>query len=141
LIDGGADIRLRHERLADEHGVNSTGLQPQGVGACANAAFGDKNRLGGNLLLEPERMLQINDKGAQVPIIDPDQSGTSLQDARQIGRLVQFDERGHPQVDRAIVQGAQLAIVETFGDQQDGIGAASTGFQQLIGIEDEVLAQ
>ena len=55
--------------------------------------------------------------------------------------IVNLDEGRHAQADDFVVQLAQVAIVEAFGDQQHRIGAGGAGFVNLIRVENEILSQ
>ena len=46
-----------------------------------------------------------------------------------------------PKRDDVVVQPAELCVVETLGDQQHGVGPGDSRLQDLVGIEDEILAQ
>src|SRR5690606_24221252 len=56
-------------------------------------------------------------------------------------RIVDLDQRRHPQVVRQKVQLAQPAFVETLGDQQHAVGPGRSGFVDLIRIEQKILSQ
>jgi arabinofuranan 3-O-arabinosyltransferase len=77
----------------------------------------------------------------QVAIVDADQPGAALQDARQLLGVVKLDERIHAQRASLGKQSRQVAIAEDLGNQEDCIGAGHAGLQELIAIEDEVLAE
>ena len=59
----------------------------------------------------------------------------------QIGRLVQLDQRRHSQLDDRIVKLPERCVVQTFGDQQHGVGPGRAGFDHLIRVDDEILPQ
>ena len=52
-----------------------------------------------------------------------------------------LDERLERERTGALVQGRQLVVLERGHDQQHGVGAGDARLVQLVGVEDEVLAQ
>jgi hypothetical protein len=64
-----------------------------------------------------------------------------IEDPLEVLRLVDFHQRGHPQLDGRTGQLVELPIVEAFGDQQDGVGARSAGLVELIDVQDKVFAE
>ena len=80
-------------------------------------------------------------KGAQIAVVDADETCAAVEHARQIGAIVQFDEGLQPQFVGLAQQARQRGRIENLGDQQDGVGAGGSGFEQLIAVEKEVLAQ
>ena len=74
-------------------------------------------------------------------MLTPTSRAPSGQHPRQIGRLVQLDQRRHAQRDDRVVQPAEQVVVETFGDQQHGVGPGRAGFDHLVGVDNEIFAQ
>ena len=87
----------------------------------------------GTLLAQTQRVVQIGLEGAQVAIVDADQRGAGVEHARQIRRLVQVRPAASVPIRCAsLCSEPQVAVVETFGDQQHRVGAGRAGFEQLI---------
>ena len=55
--------------------------------------------------------------------------------------VVHLDERGEPDGDGPVEQRLELVLVERGDDQQRQVGAGGAGLPQLVGGDDEVLAQ
>src|SRR5207253_8144711 len=89
----------------------------------------------------PNRVAQIDFERFQVSIIDADELRPGGEHAVEVGRLVKFYERRQSQLDCLVVELAKMAIVETFGNQQHGVRPGGTRFDELIAIEDKVLAK
>ena len=80
-------------------------------------------------------------KRAQIAVVDAHQPGADAQHAGQIGRLVQFDQRRHAQFENRVVQSLQQVVVETFGDQQHGVGPGRPGLDHLVRVDNKILPQ
>ena len=77
----------------------------------------------------------------KIAVVDADQRGAGVEHALQILRLVQLHQRRHAQLARLVEQLPQIAVVEALGDQQHRVGPGRAGFDQLIRVENEILAQ
>ena len=93
--------------------------------AAVNAAFAHEDALRGNPLPQADRVPQIRLERAQIAVIDSNERRTRLQYPLAMIGLVKFDQWRHAELDRFVKQLSQLAIVQTLGDQQDRIGAAT----------------
>ena len=88
-----------------------------------------------------DRDVERNLEGAQVAVIDADQSGAGIQGALQFWFIMHFDQRLHPQPFRFHAQAFQRGRVQERGNQQYGVRSRVTRLEDLIGIDDEILAQ
>ncbi len=111
------------------------------VGAGPDAALGDEDDVGGDLVAEADRQVEVGDEPVQVAVVDADEVGPRGQDAGQVARVVELDQGGHPPPPRQGQERRQLRIVEDLGDQEDGIGAGHPGLDDLVLVDQEVLAE
>src|SRR5262245_48978683 len=88
-----------------------------------------------------QRVFQADDEGAQVAIIDANEIRSGVEDARQVLRIVQLDQRLHLRLANAVEQSAQLIAGQNLGDQQDGVGTGGARLQYLIRVEEEVFTK
>ena len=106
-----------------------------------DAAFGDEDpvlwRAGGKFLAVFQRHLEI----AEVAVVDADQRRLQRQGAVEFGLVMGFDQNVHLQVMGGDVERAGFAIVDAGHDDQDAVGAGGAGLVDLIGVEQEILAQ
>ena len=62
-------------------------------------------------------------EGMQVAVVDPDQFRIDLSRERELVRVMDLNQRRHPQLARERSKRAQFAFLQHRGDQQDTIGA------------------
>ena len=92
-------------------------------------------------------MVEVGGHGAEVAIVDAEQAVAGVgeadvgADAEQGVDVVDFDEGGELQLGGEDEQVDELALGETICDEEDGVGAVDAGFVELIGVDDEILAE
>jgi hypothetical protein len=77
----------------------------------------------------------------EVAVVDADDGGGEVEDAAGVGFVVDFDEAFEADAEGEGVEGGQLVVVEDADDEEHGVGAHGGGFVDLVGVEDEVLAE
>ncbi len=89
--------------------------------------------------------LQIGNKSMQITVVDADQQRfgkpLQLQHALDFGFIVHFQQHIHFQLACMQKQLLQSAVAERCGNQQNGIGTDCARLDDLVMIDDEVLAQ
>src|SRR5690606_15576525 len=70
-----------------------------------------------------------------------DEVGAGGQDAGEVGGLVELDQGRHPEGSGAGEQGGKPGVVEDLGGQEHGIGAGHAGLDDLVFVDQKVLAQ
>ncbi|CPL46548.1 Uncharacterised protein [Bordetella pertussis] len=106
-----------------------------------DAAFGDHALAGRNHRQQVQRRLQRGLEGAQVAVVDADERGAQRQRGVQFLGVVYFHQHVHAQVDGQGFQVAQLRRRQRRDDEQDAVRAHGARRNDLVGIDDEVLAQ
>ena len=77
----------------------------------------------------------------QVAGVDPDDPGPGVEGAVGLFLGVHLDQRGHAERLDPLEQADQGVLVERGDDQQHHVGAVGAGLVDLVGADDEVLAQ
>ena len=98
-------------------------------------------RSAGTSAQQVERGVERDLEGAQVAVVDADQRRLQPQRAVQLGAVVHFDQHRHAERLRRGLEVGQLRVVEDRRDQQDAVGADRARLVDLVGVDDEVLAQ
>ena len=83
----------------------------------------------------------VSDKRAQVAVVDPQQGGVHVKRDLEFVGVVHLDQHIQAQLKRASLQVSQTRGLECRHDQQDTVRTHRTGGDDLIGIDDKVLAQ
>ena len=136
-----ADVGRSHQGLTHQHRVCAARFQSINITASLDAALADQQRGRCESRCEAQCVIKIDDKCAEVTIVDADQRRIELEDTVEILGILDFDERLHPEFTGVIVKVAQVAVIQALGDQQDAVGSRGTGLDHLITINDEVLSQ
>ena len=68
-------------------------------------------------------------------------TGHLFEHARQLLGVVQLDERLKAEFEGLPVQSREPVVRQALRDQQDRVGPGGPGFEQLVAVEDEVLAE
>ena len=74
-------------------------------------------------------------------LLTPIETRTAVDGARQLVLVVHLDEGREPQLPRALLQAHEIGLLQRRDDQQDGVRAVRTRLEQLVLVDDEVLAQ
>src|SRR5690606_9146307 len=88
-----------------------------------------------------EGVVQGGLETAQIAIVDAQQRGLKFQRDFQLGAVVDFHQHVHAQFDGQGFELLQLRRAQRSGDEQDAIGAQGSGGNNLVGVDNEVLAQ
>ena len=80
-------------------------------------------------------------EGAQVPVVDADELGAERQGAVQLRPVVHLDQHVHAEIVSGVDQRAGLVVRDARHDDEDAVGAPGAGLVDLIGLEQEILAQ
>ena len=89
------------------------------------------------LLADAERDLE----GAQIPVVDADELGAERQRAVEFRPVVHLDQHVHAEIVRRVDQRARLLVGDARHDDEDAIRAPGARLEDLIGLEQEILAQ
>jgi len=84
---------------------------------------------------------EIGDECTQVAVVDANQVRAEGDRTIDLGFVVRFHERIHPEQARLRQQLARGAFVADREDHQDGVGAERTGLGDLPGVDQELLAK
>ncbi len=74
-------------------------------------------------------------------VVDPYQGGLQLQRPLQFRPVMNLHQHIHPHLGGNCCQLAHLVIIQRRDDQQDGVRTDSPGFDHLVGVHREILAQ
>ena len=88
-----------------------------------------------------ERPPDVDLQRRQVAVVDPDQPGAERRGALELGLVVNLDQRREPEPRAVSCSRSSSALVERGHDQQDRVGARRQRLVELVGVDDEVLAQ
>ncbi len=134
-------LRCAHEAFPHQKGMHACGAHALYVLLGRNAAFGNKQAVFGHVCQQGQRCLQRDVECAQIAVINANQRGCEPQRALQFCTIVHFHQYRHAQAVGNGFQLGHLGIVQTGGNQQNGIGAYRARFIDLVGVDDEVFAQ
>ena len=84
---------------------------------------------------------KVDGQRAQVAVVDADEPGTGGLRAVELDLVVHLDQGVEPASPALAEQVTQFIVAQCGDDQQDGRGSAVGRLPDLIGIDDEVLAQ
>ncbi len=84
---------------------------------------------------------EVDLEAPQVAVVDADHVDVELERDLEILLVVDLDERVEIEGLRLVVEVRQLIRIERGDDQQDGVGAEDRRFEELVGVDDEVLAK
>ena len=125
----------------DKHGPG-TGLDIRAnVADIADPGLSDRDDLVAKDRADPGKGRPVDIEGLEVAGVDPDDAGPGVQSAAGLLRVVDLDQRGHPQAVHLAEQAGQGRLVERGDDEQDEVGAVGSRLEHLVGVDDEVLAQ
>ncbi len=109
--------------------------------AGADAALRDQTAIRRQRAGQIDCVIEARDERAQVAIVDADDLRPRIEHARQVLAVVQLDQRLHAQLVDLSQQRRQLLPVQNLRDQEHRIRPGHTRLDDLIPIDDEVLAQ
>ena len=147
---GLAGVFLAHQMFAHEDDMHADCSEIGEVLRGLDPGFGDQPRSGLAGLHTVGKLGGMGEIGlhlGEVTIIDPQQHPPMSrgvdegEDPLKIRSAMGFEQDTEIEPIRQIEHLDDLGIVEAFGDQKDGIGAMGAGFEDLIRIEDEILAE
>ena len=136
------DIGLAHQRLADQEAARTRGGEAVEVGGVANPAFGDDDAVRRHLRRQPLGGAEIDLQRLQIAVVDADQPRVerAARGRARPDRAPRPARRGRvrlpPPPARAPSASESAAMISR--TQSAPMRAA---FDDLVGVEDEVLAQ
>ena len=80
-------------------------------------------------------------EGLEVAGVDADQLGAQGDGPLGLGLVVHLDQHGQAQLAGLVVEPAQVVVAQCGDDQQGEVGARGSGLEELVALDDEVLAQ
>ena len=138
---GRAGVGRAHEVLADEERVEAGAAQAPHVVAGGDAALRHRDHVVGDGGREAERGLQVDGQGLEVAVVDAHDRAADGEGAIELLAVVDLDQGVEAGLLGGLGELAQLGIREGGHDQEDGVGAGDPRLPDLVGIDDEVLAQ
>ncbi len=87
------------------------------------------------------RRLGVDGEGAQVAAVDADEVEAQGDGTLQLLAVVRLAEDVEAQGECLVAEIVKLVVGVGGDDQQNGVGSGGAGFEDLEGIEDEVLAE
>ncbi len=132
---------MAEQAFADEEVVDAGVAQAGDVVGSFDAALGDDRAAGRDQGGQALGDREVGAQRAEVAVVDADQGGVAPQRAVELGFVVYLDEDFEAQ--RAGLGGelGQLSAGESGGDEKDAVRTCEAGFDDLVGIQDEVLAE
>ena len=86
--------------------------------------------------------LEVDGEVDEVAVVDADDVGVGdLERAVELVLVVDLDEHVEVEAERLAVQLGEVLVAQRGDDQQDRVGARDGGLVDLVGVDDEVLAQ
>ena len=126
--------------VPDQHRIGAGRCHAACVGAGKDAAFGDLDGCRRYLRQEFLGNSQIDAKVGQVAVIDPNDRCPGIERDAQFGRVMDLDQRVQSGLG-GMAEKVRQRRAERGDDQQHRIGPGGAGFDNLVRIDDEILAQ
>ena len=86
-------------------------------------------------------MPEIGCHRAEIAVVDPHERGAEIEDPLELALVVELHQRRHTEIEDLGVQAAEEAVVETLGDEEDGVSAVDPRLDHLATVDDELLPQ
>ena len=134
-------IRLAHQGFADKETARAGGGQAVEICGSADPAFGDDDAVRRHFRRQGFGGAQIGFERLQVAVVDADQPHRKAQGAVELGAVMDFGEHIETELGGGRRQLSGRCIGQRRHDQQDAVGPDAPAFQDLIRVEDEILAQ
>ena len=141
LADRSNRIWIRHEPLANQKRPVAGGREPFEILARLETALADGDDIAWDSGGQPIRRVDVHLQRAQIPVVDADDPGTGINSTSQLGLVVHLDKGRQTQVGRARLKPCESRLVKRRDNQQHGVRASRPRLEQLIFVDDEVLAQ
>ena len=90
---------------------------------------------------QPAEGGRVDVEGLEVAGVDADQLGAEGDGPLGLRLVVHLDQHGQAELAGLVVQPVQVVVVERRDDQQRQVGTGRPGLEQLVAVDDEVLAQ
>ena len=121
--------------------MHAAGTHVRDVPLDQDAALGHDQAIGWHARQQVERRVERDAEVAQVAVVDADEWRLQPQRPIEFGAVVHFDQHVHAERVRRGLEFGHLRILERGDDEQDGVGAQRPRFGDLVGVDDEFLAQ
>ena len=132
---------MPHECLADEDDPRPLVGEAGDVVGPGDAGLGHQDAVGRDQRCQPAERPGVDVEGAEVAGVDPDQLRAEVDRALGLGLVVDLDEDRQAELAGLVVEPAERGVVEGGDDQQGEVGSRGPGLEELVGGDDEVLAQ
>src|SRR6185295_1644582 len=139
LAEERARVLGAHEGFADEEGAGAGAAEAAGVGGGADARFDDAGLGAAEEREEAFGGGEVHLEGAEVAVVDADQGGAV--DALELLFIVDLDEGAQVEGGGEVEAADEEVAVEGGGDEEDEVGAGGAGLEELVLVDDEVLAE
>src|ERR1019366_4714976 len=107
----------------------------------ADARLSDLDYPWGDARGQPCEGAAVDLEGLEVPGVDADDAGASLDGPVGLGLVVHLDQSRHPQGLGPLTQADQGGLVKSRDNQQNNVGAVGARLPQLVRRDHEVLAE
>ena len=129
------------QRLADQDRVGARIGHAARVRGREDARLGHLDGVGGEQSGHTREARDIDAQVAQVAVVHADELRADVDRAPGLVGGVHLDQRRQSQTQGQGVQGGQGRIVQGRHDEQDEVGARRARLPDLVGLDDEVLAE
>ena len=127
--------------FADQERVVTAVPKALEIGFCLQPAFGNSDYAFRHRLYQLTARADINCQCPQIAIVHADDLRSGVQSNHQFIERVHLDKHVQPSLRRMRVELFEFEPRQRRNDQQDGIRARRTRLENLIAIDDEVLAK
>ncbi len=139
--DGGPGVAAGDQGLADQDGVRAVVGVGDEVVRAAHAGLGDLDDVVRDLGGDAGEVVPVDLKGLEVAGVDADDPRPGVDGALDLVLVVHLDDRGEPDRLGPLDEGDQGLLLQGGDDQERQVGAVRAGLPELVGGDDEVLAQ
>jgi len=134
-------MRLAHERFADKTRMETGRTEAAQIVGCVDAAFSNADGIDGKLINQLQRGFEANVEVAEVTIVDAPGIAVDIADNGQLFGGMDLTE--NIELERVCGGGkaAEFVGCEGSGDKEDSVGMVGAGFDDLVLVHDEILAE
>ena len=136
-----ADIGLTHQGLADQKAACARSGEAVEILGPSDAAFRDDETVGRDFGCQPLGRGEIAPQRLQVAVVDADHPHSEPQGAIELGLVMDFGQNFETELGRRCRELGRHRVRQRRHDQQHAIGADMAAFEDLVRVENEILAQ
>ena len=139
--DGRHRVAVLDQGLADQHRAGAVGGVAGDVGGPGDPGLGDEHPVGRHQGRQLGERGLVDVEGLEVAGVDADQLGAQRDRTLGLGLVVHLDQHGQAELAGLVVQPAQVVVGQRRDDEQHEVGAGRAALEELVALDDEVLAQ